>query len=288
MQRVTLPLLAGLLAASGPAWAHDAASARTPWVAALLAISLAAYALGLSALWRHAGAGRGVNYGRAACFVGGWLVLAGALVSPLDALGHQLFSAHMVQHTLLMAVAAPLFVLGRPLAAWAWALAPSARRATGAALRRPAWRVFWRGATAPLGAWLLHAAVLWLWHVPSWFEAALADTALHAVQHASFLAGALLYWWSVLGTPARAAPGAALASLFTTLLHTGALGALLALSPTLWYPAYADTAASRGWQALDDQQLGGLVMWAPAGLAYLAAGLGLVWSRLNRPARLAW
>jgi cytochrome c oxidase assembly factor CtaG len=61
------------------------------------------------------------------------------------------------------------------------------------------------------------------------------------LQHASFLAGALLYWWSVLGTPARAAP----ASLFTTLLHTGALGALLALSPTVWYPAYADTAAAR-------------------------------------------
>jgi putative membrane protein len=281
-------VLAGLLLATEPALAHD--GTRTPglWVTALLAISLASYALGLAALWRHAGAGRGVSYGRAACFIGGWLVLAAALVSPLDSLGRQLFAAHMVQHTLLMTAAAPLLVLGRPLAAWAWALPRSARRSTGAALRRPAWRAIWRRITAPMSAWLLHATVLWLWHVPSCFDAAMVRPALHALQHTSFLAGALLFWWSVLGPSARAAPGAALASLFTTLLHTGALGALIALSSNVWYAPYIDTAVTRGWNALEDQQVGGLVMWAPAGVAYIAAGLSLVWSALGRVAPGAW
>ena len=166
---------------------------------ALLAIAPVGYALGLAVLWRRAGRGRGVSYARAACFLSGWLVLFTALVSPLDTLGDRLFAPHMVQHTLIMAAAAPLFVLGRPLAAWVWALPPKARRATGEALRRPAWRAFWRGVMAPLSAWLLHATVLWLWHVPAWFEAARAHEALHALQHPSFLAAALLYWWSVLG-----------------------------------------------------------------------------------------
>ena len=88
----------------------------------------------------------------------------------------------------------------------------------------------------------MHAAALWLWHLPAWFDAALARNGVHALQHASFLFSALLFWWSVLGPATRAAHGTALASVFTTMLHTGALGALLALSPVAWY-AYAATTA---------------------------------------------
>ena len=256
------------------------------WVLACLALSIAAYALGLVRLWRHAGAGRGVSFAQAAWFGGGWLVLALALVSPIDPLGGRLFSAHMVQHELLMVVAAPLLVLGKPLAVCAWAMPFEWRRAVGGAFHRPAWRVPWQWITAPLGAWLLHAAALWLWHLPAWFEAALASNAVHALQHASFLFSALLFWWSVLGPAQRAAHGAALVSVFTTMLHTGALGALLALSTNVWYPSYVDTAAALGWDAIEDQQLGGLVMWAPAGLAYLAAGLALAarWIGVTRRA----
>jgi cytochrome c oxidase assembly factor CtaG len=242
-----------------------------PWLLALLALAAALYAAGFARLWRHAATGRAVHARRALAFAGGWLVTAAALVGPLDALSAQLFSAHMVQHEGLMVVAAPLFVLGRPLGAWTWALPQPWRRALGAFFHRPAWRLPWLVVTRPLAAWLIHAIALWLWHIPSWFEAALASEGVHVLQHASFLVSALLYWWSVLG--ARRNGGAAMASLFTTMIHTAALGALLALSPVAWYPTYADRTIAFGLDPLEDQQLGGFVMWIPAGFAYVACGL---------------
>jgi cytochrome c oxidase assembly factor CtaG len=276
---------AALAATALAAAAHDVEGAHAahvtlrwsfePWVLACLVASVAAYGMGLARLWRHAGRGRGVSPRQVACFMGGWLCLVAALVSPLDALGSSLFSAHMVQHELMMVVAAPLLVLGRPLAAWAWALPPGRRVAVGRFFRHPAWRRPWRFVTGTLAACVLHAAALWLWHVPAAFDAALSSNAVHAAQHASFLFSALLYWWTVLGHMQRQAQGAALASLFVTLLHTSALGALLALSSQPWYASYAGPAQAAGWDALEDQQLGGFVMWVPAGLAYLVAALAM-------------
>lgn len=257
-------------AAAALAWSFE------PWVIASLAWSAAFYALGLVRLWQHAGRGRGVHGGRAACFALGWLTLLVALVTPLDALGGHLFSAHMLQHESLMVLAAPLLVLGRPLAVWAWALAPGWRRRLGRAFHHPLWRRPWRAITAPLSAWSLHAIVLWGWHVPVLFEAALASNAVHGWQHVSFLFGALLFWWSALGPSSRTALGFALLSLFTTMLHTGALGALLTLSPQVWYPSYLSRTGTFGIDALSDQQLGGLLMWLPAGMVYLVTGLALV------------
>jgi cytochrome c oxidase assembly factor CtaG len=192
----------------------------------------------------------------------------------------------MVQHELLMLAAAPLLVLGRPLAAWAWALPAGARRALPASLHRHWLAAGWSALTAPLAAWALHAAALWLWHVPRWFEAALHHAPLHALQHASFLATALLFWWAVLGPEARSRrAGLAIVLLFTTMLHTGALGALLALAPTPWYAHYAEAAVRFGADALQDQQLGGLIMWIPGSVAYLAVALHIVAQLLGRTAR---
>jgi putative membrane protein len=244
-----------------------------PWVLACLFLAAALYVVGLARLWQRAGPGRGVHGRRAIAFGAAWLVTAAALVSPLDGLGAQLFSAHMLQHEMLMVVAAPLFVVGRPLGAFAWALPPSWRRAVGGFFHRPGWRVPWLVITAPLAAWLIHALALWLWHIPAWFQAALAHEGVHALQHASFLIGALLYWWSVIGNATERHRGAAMASLFTTMIHTGTLGALLTLSPVAWYPAYAGRTLAFGLDPLEDQQLGGLVMWIPAGAAYVACGL---------------
>ncbi len=153
----------------------------------------------------------------------------------------------MVQHELLMVIAAPLLVAARPLVALR--------------LRLPKWL------SDPLVAWIAHAAAIWLWHVPGVFEAAAHDEALHFAQHASFLVTALMFWWTVF-----AKPGAGIASLFTTMLHTGALGALMALSNRSWYAGYA----------LEDQQLAGLVMWVPAGLAYPIAAVVLLSRTLRR------
>ena len=280
-----------LLAEAAPAAAHvpvteiAAPSALTvpAWLWICLALSAALYALGLARLWRRAGSGRGIARWRAASFAAGWLTLLVALTPPLDIWSARLFSAHMLQHELLMVVASPLLVLGRPLAAWTFALTPAMRATCGAALRRPAWRSVWRGLAHPLSAWVLHAAALWAWHAPAAFEAALRNDAVHELQHASFLASALLFWWSVLGVR-HATPGVPLLSIFTTMIHSGALGALLALSPWIWYLPYAASASALGWDPLQDQQLGGLVMWAPAGAAYLVSGLMLA-ARLLRPSQ---
>jgi putative membrane protein len=256
-----------------------------PWVVAPLALSATLYALGVARLWRHAGGLRGIGRRQAAAFAAGWVVLVIALVSPLDTLGASFFSAHMVQHELLMVVVAPLMVLGRPLAAWAWAFAPAQRQAIGRGLRVRWWASVWAWLTDPLAAWVLHALALWLWHVPRFFDAALANEGWHALQHASFLGTALLFWWAVLGRDARSRQnsGFALAYLFTTMLHTSALGALLTLAPTPWYEGYATTTALFGLGPVEDQQLGGLVMWIPGGFAYVAAGLVMVARLLGRP-----
>lgn len=285
-------LLAALLPAAGPALAHTEAAAGAgpslqwstePWLLSLLALAALLYGTGLLRLWRQAGAGRGIGGIQAAAFAGGWLALAAALVTPLDALGARLFAAHMVQHELLMVVAAPLLVLGRPLAAWTWALGPRQRRWLGAATR---WRWVaapWHWLTRPVGAWGLHAAALWAWHVPPWFQAALHREPIHILQHASFLATALLFWWTVLGADPRSRrDGVALASLFTTMMHTGALGALLTFAPTAWYPIYAAAGGAFGLSPVEDQQLGGLIMWVPGSLAYLVAGLVLAARLLGR------
>jgi putative membrane protein len=246
-----------------------------PWVICCLLISLILYIAGAWKLWRRAGIGHGLTVWQAAAFAGGWSSLSLALVSPLDALGERLFSAHMVQHELLMIVAAPLFVLARPLEAWTWGLPYAWRRRASRIARASIMQKVCTALTAPLWAWALHAAALWGWHVPALFNAALTSEGVHTAQHASFFASALLFWWAAVGRVAARKPGLALALLFTTMLHTGALGALLTFARSAWY-AYEATLAY-GLSPLDDQQLGGLIMWVPGGAAYLAAGLMLVY-----------
>jgi putative membrane protein len=231
----------------------------------------ALYAHGVARLWRRAGPGRGVSFAQASCFAAGWAVLAVALVSPLAELAEASFWLHMVQHEALMTVAAPLLVLGRPLEAWSWALPRRPLRAAGRFMRRRAPATAWRALTAPLGAWLAHAASLWLWHAPVLFGLALVHEGVHIAQHASFFGSALVFWWAALGAaPGRR--GAALTLLFTTMMHSGALGALLTFSPSPWYAGYGGTGQLT---PLEDQQLGGLIMWVPGTLAYLVAGLAL-------------
>jgi putative membrane protein len=253
-----------------------------PLVIAAMGLSLGLYLVGFTRLRQRTRRGRAHRSYLAAAFVAGWLALGLAFVSPLDAMGAALFSAHMVQHEILMLVAAPLLVLGRPLGVWLWALPTGARSRIGRGVRAPSVRVAWRWLTLPATAWGLHLAALWGWHIPVAFEAALMHPALHAVQHASFLASALLFWWTVLapraGHAGHAGRGFAMLSLFTTMAHTGALGALLTLAPTLWYPSYVETAPAFGFDPLEDQQLGGLVMWVPGGLAYLLAAVAIATS----------
>ena len=284
-----------LLAVSGAAWPHTLVAPGVPsdagpewWVLACLALSMLMYGIGYKRLGVRARRGRRARMREAGYFLGGWVALAVALASPLDGAGASSFSAHMVQHELLMIVAAPLLVRGRPLGVWAWSVPQAWLRPFGGAMRTSAAGAVWRSLTRPLHAWLLHFASLWLWHVPYLFQAALLHPAVHALQHASFLFPALLFWWAVIGrnTPAHR-PGAAIAYLFTTMLHTSALGALFAMSGRIWYPVYGIGATQYGLAPLEDQQLGGLIMWVPGGLAYVIAALVLCAGWLKLPPQKA-
>jgi len=254
-----------------------------PWVGVLMAVSLAAYAVGWARLWQRAHVrSRAARTGQLVAFALGWLSLVGALLSPLDTLSDALFSAHMVQHESMMLIAAPLFVLGRPLGVWIWALPRGARQAVGRGVRSRGFASSWRWLSAPLTAWILHAAALWAWHAPLLFEAALRNPAIHTLQHASFLSTALLFWWTVFGESGRRrSSGHAMLSLFTTMVHTSALGALISLSPGLWYPYYVEPTSALGVDPLHDQQLGGLIMWVPGALAYLIGALAVAARWLN-------
>ena len=247
-----------------------------PWVVVPVVLSIAIHACGTFALWRRAGIGRGVSRGRVGLFLLGMLAIVIALMSPLDEFGERYVSAHMIQHELLMIVAAPLLVLSRPLEAWTWGLPPAWRRNAGKVARTRIVDGVWTVLTTPLIAWLLHALAIWLWHAPAFFQTALKSETIHALQHASFLATALLFWWVTL--PARSSQprnADALLYLFTTMLHTEALGAILVFSSVVLYPVYI-APGSLTADALQDQQLAGLVMWIPGGIPYLIAGLFVV------------
>ena len=210
------------------------------------------------------------------CFAGGWFTLFVTLVSPLHPWGQMLFSVHMTQHELLMLVAAPLLVLGRPLIAFLRALPPKSASRLARLSNERSWQAGWGTITNPLIAWLIHAVVLWAWHAPALFQATLHSEWVHAAQHVSFLASALLFWWAVIHCKRiELGYGAAVLYLFTTAVHSGLLGALLTFANRVWYPDYAHTTGSWGLTPLEDQQLGGLIMWIPACLAYLFAGLAL-------------
>ncbi len=249
-----------------------------------LLVSAWLYFRGVRALWESAGAGHGVRRWEVAAFAGGWLTLALALVSPLHRLGGVLFAAHMAQHELLMVVAAPLLVLGRPIIPFLWALPISWRRVAGGWSAAGPVSATWTVLTLPLMAWAVHAVAVWLWHAPSLYQATLGSEWVHTLQHASFLVTALLFWWALLhGREGRLGRPAAVIYLFTTAGHTSLLGALLTFSPRLWYPLYDSTTGPWGLTPLEDQQLAGVIMWVPAGLSYLVAALALAATWLRDP-----
>jgi putative membrane protein len=255
---------------------------RDPVVIAGLALTGGLYLLGVRRAWREAGRGHGVRQGEAWAFAGGWLALFVALVSPLHPWGEVLFSAHMTQHEVLMLVAAPLLVLARPLVPFLWALPSSWRLPIGALARRRGLQSVWRALTNPLVAWAIHAVALWVWHVPALFQATLTSDLVHTLQHLSFLGSALLFWWALIhGRHGLMGYGAAVLYVFTTSAHSGVLGAMITFAHKVWYPAYARTTATWGLTPLEDQQLGGLIMWVPAATVYIVAGLFLMvgWMR---------
>jgi cytochrome c oxidase assembly factor CtaG len=263
-----------------PGWSLDL------WIVLPLLIGLVLFATGWTRLARRSGLGWPGLRRRGALFAAGWLVLAGALVSPLHEAGERSFTAHMLEHELLMLVAAPLLVLSEPLAVMLWAFPRSGRRRIGRVSASRPVQIAWRGLTDPVTATLLQAAALWFWHAPALFDLALASPLWHAVQHLSFLVSALLFWSAMLHPrQSRSGKAAAVLCLFATAVVSGALGALMAFSESPWYAAYAALGqAPFGLTPAEDQQVAGLLMWIPGGLVHVAAALALLGSALKEAA----
>lgn len=247
-----------------------------PWVVAPLLLALAWF--GVGALRLHLRGANAAALGRrAACFLAGCVVVVIALMSPLDAAADQSFAAHMLEHELLMLVAAPLLVLSAPVGIALWALPHGARLGLGRAGHSRAWRRIWTSLSGLGAATALQAVALWGWHVPSLFALALAHPGWHIVQHLCFLGTALLFWHAVWRAPMRDGVGGTVGALFLTATVSGSLGALMAFARGAWYPEYSALGlAAMGLTPLQDQQLAGLLMWVPGGLVHAGAALWLL------------
>jgi putative membrane protein len=212
------------------------------------------------------------------CFAAAIAIFTLALVSPLDGLSGSLASAHMVQHMTLVVVAAPLLAVSAPGVVLIRGSPLWLKRTIGRWRRRlrltPS---VLRLTRDPIIVWTLHVATLWFWHAALPYEAALASPALHALEHASLLGTAMLFWRVAISarTHDRRSSGSGVLLVFAMALQSVFLAALLTFADSAWYPTYTETAGTWGLQPLVDQQLAGVIMWVPAGLVYASAGVAL-------------
>jgi putative membrane protein len=217
-------------------------------------------------------------------FLAGMVILMIALLSPIDGLGDTyLFSAHMIQHLLLLLIVPPLLIAGLP------------KTSTRKLLERPNFNRLERWLSQPAIALLIVVGVVWAWHFPPLYNFALEHESVHAFQHLTFLASATVFWWPVF-TPLveqRMAVPAVLLYIFLACLADAILGIILTFVPAGLYPMYLHP--EDPWNILAilrnnwgitpqvDQQLGGLVMWVPGSLIYLSVILGCVLRWYNSP-----
>jgi putative membrane protein len=237
------------------------------------------YAAGWRRRPRRRAAHRHAARRQAACFAAGVAALVLALNSPLAALDDQLFWAHMTQHVLLLAVAPPLLLLGRP-GPTIWGTLPlPMRRAATQEVRRlaeRAWaRAAWRIATAPTTAQISFVGTLALWHLPVLYDATLRSPALHLLEHQTFLASGLLLWSQLVDSPPlRSRLGYPARALHATVATAASwlLAIALALGSEPLYQGYARLAwRPGGISALADEQLAAGIMWVPGSIPFAVA-----------------
>jgi putative membrane protein len=259
---------AGHAHAEPPGWTLDAT------VTLPLLLVLLLYLVGFARLRARSHRGRRRMGREAALFATGWLVLAAALISPLHEAGERSFTYHMVEHELIMLVAALLLAVSAAGPMLLWGLPSSARRGFGRLLHLAPVDGGWRLISSPWIATALQAIALWLWHAPALFDRALAQEGWHVAQHLSFLLSALLFWWTIARADAEGRAGVAAFCLLLTACVGAALGALMALSSSPWYRGYAGMGmAPFGLTPGEDQQLAGLIMWIPGGVVHMGAAL---------------
>ncbi len=265
-----------------PAWSIES------WVPAILVAATLWYGFGLRRMERENAPV--VSASAMVAFAGGIALLFTAFVSPVDALAGELFSAHMLQHLLLMLAAPPLLVCSRPAIVFLWAFAPRQRQRIG--------RFWTRAGLARAYHVLMHPAVVWtaftgsfmFWHIPAMYQWALSDPAVHMFEHVCFFLSSLAFWTLVIEPAGRRRLGYGPTLIFvaTTAALSGLPGALMIFAPRPLYPAHAEGVAQWGLTLIDDQQLAGLLMWIPAGFIYMAAIGWLFVKWLNESERRAF
>lgn len=253
------------------------------WVVLPLTALLVLYARGVQVLHGSSRRLRATRPAALAAFGTAFATLLICLIWPLDALAEFSFAAHMGQHMLLIAVAAPLLVYAEPAVPLQRALPMLGRLARQRPLRR-----LLRIALRPRLAFLLHAVVIWGWHAPVVFELGVRNDAVHVLGHLAFLGTALLFWTALRQAGRAGADGYGVAALAAlgTLMHMGILGGLITFAPRLLYQVYAERGIAT-LTPLEDQQLAGLIMWVPAALPYVIAGLGFIAAWLRSAERHA-
>lgn len=246
------------------------------------------YSQGVKKIWWRSGVGQGIRPWQALAFNGGLTVLFLAFISPLYALSNDLFTAHMVQHLLLLLVAAPLLVLGGAPLALAWSVPKPLQRRLGYWWRQQhdlhlIGRVFVR----PQMIWGVYLTTLGLGQVPYIYKVALYDPVVHVVQHSVSLLAAILFWQLLLPAKGNGSLSAAvtLRLVATTALAGMLLGLLIAFAPSLWYPVYEPTATRWGLTGIVDQRLAGLMLASMMGLVYfgLTAAYWRTWRGHPQP-----
>ena len=302
MRRALLPASLGVLLAARPvgvaAHGTDAASPTFPdvltaWSFDPMAVSgLMLVALAYGWAVRRVNAEHPTNRHpayRSWLFGAGLAAIGIALLSPIEAYEGQLFSIHMIQHLLLELVAAPLLLAGAPITLALRVASPSIRRRLLTVLQSRIVHVI----SFPVVAWLLFAAVNWGWHFSVFYDQALENQLLHYVQHATFLGAALLFWWPAIGadpSPWRLPHPVRLLYLFLAMPQNSFLGVALLSASSVLYPHYVTNVRDWGPTPLEDQQMGGMLMWVGGDIAFLA-GMAVVivlWMRHEdrRTARL--
>lgn len=239
------------------------------------AATICVYLIGVLRLHRYRAGRIRLPRWRASAFVAGVLVMLVVVSPPVDRVVHELFSVHMLQHVVLAFVAAPLLVLGSPLFVIGVALGRILQPIRYTAAR-------WDHRHASIGIALglagFHVSTWYLWHLPVAYELALGNPVVHACEHAMLMAsGMALTWHAMSAAPALGAMTGALVSM----VGVAPLAALLVFASRSWYDS--GLPERYGLTALEDQQLGGALMWFPGSLAYLAAVAAIVVRRLAMP-----
>ena len=252
---------------------HHSAS-ESFWVSSALIFASLVYLRGWRRLRRHAY--NNIEDWRAGGFVFGVLFIWIATASPLAALDHDMLTAHMAQHLLLMTLAPPLILLGMPRKPLADGLLQSEPMQQLASVL-----------THPVVCWLAAAGTLVLWHIPSVFMLGLRSQTWHGVEQASFLATGLLFWSPVIRPLQHSwkwPESSILLYLFLATLPCDILSGFLVFCDRVVYPVFLSSPRSFGLSALEDQQCAGALMWTCVTIVYLVAG-AVFTARLLSPHR---